>query len=134
MEEVLKGLERGVGDSILSSGDVDNVTGELGDIGKMALLSGGPGQRGEEKGVHQGLVVGEKGEFKTLQEETEVTNGGIGCQKLSVEGRVFGFVRRTFLGEKGKWGPGPRRRCWRTAPMCESEASTAREIGALGSE
>ena len=42
------------------------VAGELRDGGKVALLSGGPGQRGSEQGVCQGLVVGEQGELSTL--------------------------------------------------------------------
>ena len=59
----------------------------------MGLLSGGPGQRGGEQGVSQGLVVSEESEFTTLQEKSEVTNRGISCQKISVEGRVFGFSK-----------------------------------------
>ena len=56
--------------------------------------------------MSQGLVVGEEGEISTLQEETEITNRGVGCQKLSVEDGVLGFGRGKFLTEKGEGGPG----------------------------
>ena len=85
---------------------MDNVTGELRDVNKMALLSGGPGGRGAEQGVHQGLVVSEEGELTTLQEESEETNGGISCQKLPFEGGVFGLDGGKLLGEKSERGPG----------------------------
>ena len=35
-----------------------------------------------EQCMRQGLVVGEEGELTALHEESEVTNGGISCQKL----------------------------------------------------
>ena len=59
-----------------------------------------------EQGMHQGLVVCEEGELATLQEESEVTNRGISCQKPPVKGGVLGFGRGKLLGEKGKWRPG----------------------------
>ena len=91
---------KGIGNSFFSSWDVYDVTGELGDVGKMALLSGGPGRRGVKQGLRQGLVVGEESEFTTLQEKSEVTNKGICCHKLSVKGGVLGFYQEKFLGEK----------------------------------
>ena len=72
----------------------------------MTLLSGGSGRRGAEQGVHQGLVVCEKGEFTTLQEETEMADGGVGCCEFSVKGGVFGFGKGKLLGEEGKGLPG----------------------------
>ena len=52
--------------------------------------------------MHQGIVFSKEGEIPTLQEETEMTNRGVGCQKLSVEGGVLGFGRGKFPGEKGE--------------------------------
>ena len=92
-------MEKGIGDGILSSKDVDNITGELGDVGDVALLPGGPRRRGAEQGVHQGFVVSEESELPTFQEKSEMTNGGVSCQKLSVKGGVFGLSGGKFLGE-----------------------------------
>ena len=83
----------------------------------MILLSGGPRQRGVEQGVFQGLVVGEEGEISTLQEETEVTNGEVSSQKLSVKVGVLGFGGGKFLGEKGEWGLGA------TVMMCKNSTT-----------
>ena len=41
-------MGKGITNTILSTRVVDNVTGELGDIGKMMLLSGRPRRRGAE--------------------------------------------------------------------------------------
>ena len=40
--------------------NVDDITCKLEDIGKMALLSGGPRRRGAEQGKCQRLMIGEK--------------------------------------------------------------------------
>ena len=55
------------------------VAGEFGDVDKVALLSGGPGGRGMEQGMRQGLVVSEQGELTSLKEESEVMDGGVSC-------------------------------------------------------
>ena len=47
-----------VSNSIFSTRDGNYVTGELGDVGKVALLSGRPGQRRSEQSMCQGLAVG----------------------------------------------------------------------------
>ena len=75
---------------------MDNITGKLGDVGKMLLLSGGPWRRvvaqgvyqlllsgvpwrrGVEQRVYQGLVVLEKGKFTTFQKKTEMADKGVG--------------------------------------------------------
>ena len=72
----------------------------------MALLSGGPRQRGTEQGMHQGFVVGEQSELAALQEESEMTDGGVSCQKLPVKGRALGFGGGKLLGIKVEWRPG----------------------------
>ena len=33
---------------VIGTRDIDNITGKLGDVGKVAILSGGPRQRGTE--------------------------------------------------------------------------------------
>ena len=64
----------------------------------------------------------------------EMVDGGEGSQELTVESRVAGLVPDSFL-EKNLWGDQDCwTSCWSTPPMCESEASTAREIGAPGME
>ena len=59
---------------------MDEITGKLRDEGKMALLPGGPRRRGAEQGMRQGLMVRENGKLSTLQEKTEIADGGVGCQ------------------------------------------------------
>ena len=60
------GRDKASATAFFSTRDVNYIAGELRDGGKVALLSGGPGQRGSEQGVCQGLVVGEQGELSTL--------------------------------------------------------------------
>ena len=48
---------------ILGARNLVNITGKIGEIGKMWLLSGGPRWRGVEQGKCQGLMVGEKGKL-----------------------------------------------------------------------
>ena len=74
----------------------------------MTLLSSRQRGRGVEQCVCQGLVVCEKDKLTTLQEEREMTDGGVSCQKLSVKGGVLGFGGGKFLGEKCEEGPGAR--------------------------
>ena len=69
---------KGVSSSILGARDVDNITGKLGDVDKMALLSGGPWRRGVVQDMCQGLVVREKGKFSTFQEKKEMAERGVG--------------------------------------------------------
>ena len=42
---------KGVSNCVLGARDVDNIAGKLGNVGEMALLSGGPRWRGAEQGV-----------------------------------------------------------------------------------
>ena len=42
---------------------MDNITGELGDVGKMVCLSGGPRRRETEKGVGERLMICEMGKL-----------------------------------------------------------------------
>ena len=72
----------------------------------MALLSGGPGQRGAEQGMRQGLVVGEEGELTTLQEETEVRTKEYAAMRSLSKAEYLDWLEESFLGEKGKRGPG----------------------------
>ena len=41
----------------------NNATGEFGDVGEMACLSGRPQWRGAEKGVGKRFMIGEQGKF-----------------------------------------------------------------------
>ena len=61
---------------------MDNITGELGDVGETARLSGGPW-----------LMIGKKGKLKGFEEETEMVNGGVSCKEFTIKGRVLGFGR-----------------------------------------
>ena len=69
---------KGLSNHVLRARDVDNFTSKLRDVGKMALLWGGPMRRGVEQGVCQGLVVREKGKFTSFQEKAEMADGGVG--------------------------------------------------------
>ena len=60
----------------------------------MMLLSGGPWQRGHEKGVCQRLVVREQGLLPLLQQKTKAMNSRVGSKELSVEGGIFGLGGR----------------------------------------
>ena len=80
---------------------MDNITGKLGDVFKMVLLSGGPRRRGAEQGLCQGLVICEKGKFTTLQEKTETADGVVGCQEFSVEGDLDS-AEESFLEKKSR--------------------------------
>ena len=60
------------GNNVLGARDVDKTTGKLRDIGEMALLSGGPRQRGAEQGLWSVKMVNSKAfgrKWKWLTEE-----------------------------------------------------------------
>ena len=57
------GQGQGVINYIVSTKDMDYITGEFGDVGDKVRLSGGPRQRGTEKGAGKRFVIGEQGEF-----------------------------------------------------------------------
>ena len=65
---------QGVSEYIFGARDVDNVTGELGNISEMARLLGRPWQRGSKKGECEGFMIGEKGEFKGFKKETKMAD------------------------------------------------------------
>ena len=70
---------------------MDNITGELGDVGEMACLSGGPRRRGKEKGEGERLMIGKKSKLTGFEEEMEMANGGVSCKEFTIKGRVLGF-------------------------------------------
>ena len=70
---------------------MENVTGEFRDIGKMACLSGGPKQRGIEKGAGKRLMIGEQGKNSGFKEQTEMADGGVSCKEFTIKGGVFGL-------------------------------------------
>ena len=72
---------------------MDNITGELRDVGKMAHLSGGPRRRGTEKGVGERLVICEKGKLAGFKEETKMADCGVSCKEFKIEGGELGFGR-----------------------------------------
>ena len=70
---------------------MDNITGELGDVGEMGCLSGGPQRRGTEKHVGERSMISEKDKLPCFEEETEMTNGGVSCKEFTIKGGVLGF-------------------------------------------
>ena len=54
-EAVERGAGEGIGDNVVFAGSVTDVSGELGDVGKLALLAGGPGRGDVVKGGDGGL-------------------------------------------------------------------------------
>ena len=103
-ESGLEGLES-ISNSILSTRNMNNITGQLSNIGQMALLPEGPRRRGTEQNVHQRLVVREEGEFLSYQEKTKMMHGRISSQQLPVKGGVFGLGGGEFLEEESHQGP-----------------------------
>ena len=88
----------GIGDDIVFAGSVTDVGGELGDVGKLALLTCVPGRGDAVKGGNEMLVVGEDVETAAFKEKAEVANGGEDSEELHVEGGC------EFMAEEGK-GP-----------------------------
>ena len=80
--------ERGGGesidDNIVFASGVTNVGGEFGDVGKLALLAGGPGRGDAVKGSNERLVVSEDAETVVV----------IGFVTRSREGRGSNEMRR----------------------------------------
>ena len=72
---------------------MDNITGELGDVGKMARLSGGPWRRGTEKGKGKRLMISKEGKLMGFEEESEMGNGRVSCKEFTIKGGVLGFGR-----------------------------------------
>ena len=77
--------------NVFSTKDVENITGELEDVGEMAGLSGGPQRRGTEKGEGEMLMIGKKGKLTGFEEETEMSNGGVSCKEFTIKDGVLGF-------------------------------------------
>ena len=70
---------------------MDYITGELGDIGEMVRLSGGPRWRGTEQGQGKGFMICEKGKLPCLEKETEMGNRGISYEEFTIKGGILGF-------------------------------------------
>ena len=70
---------------------MDNITSELGNVGKIARLSGGPQRRGTEKGEGERLMIGKEGKLTGFEEESEMANGGVSCKEFTIKGGVLGF-------------------------------------------
>ena len=77
--------------TVFGARNVDNITGELGDVGEMARLSGGPRWRGTKKGVGERLMIGEKGKLTCFEEETEMAKGRVSCEEFTIKSGVLGF-------------------------------------------
>ena len=69
----------------------NNATGEFGDVGEMACLSGRPRRRGTEKSLDKRLMIGEQGKNSGFKEKTEMADGGVSCKGFTIEGGVLGF-------------------------------------------
>ena len=97
---------------------MDKVAGKLQDEGQLPLLLDGPGWRNPEQRLIERLVVGEQGKkIPTFQEEGEVSHGGVGSQKLPVEGGVTELGSGQLLGEEGKQSPGSSNQLQRASLM-----------------
>ena len=70
---------------------MDYITGEFGDVGKMARLSGGPRRRRTEQGRGKRLMICEKGKLTCLEEESEMANGGVSCEEFTIKCRILGL-------------------------------------------
>ena len=61
--------------------------------------------------MRERFVVREQGKITTFQEETEVTQGRVGSQELSVKGGLTGFGREQLLGEEASRAQEPQTSC-----------------------
>jgi hypothetical protein len=66
----------------------------------VALLARRLRRRDADHGGDEWLVVCEELKLPTLQQKAKMTNGGVGGQQLSVEGRVLDLCWRQLFGEK----------------------------------
>jgi hypothetical protein len=78
------------------------VSRKFGNVGKLALLAGGPGRRFAVHGGGEGLMVSVELKGTTFKEKTEVANGKVGGQEFTVESGVLLLGRSQFGREKGK--------------------------------
>ena len=53
---------------------MEYITRKFGDVGEMALLSGGPRQRGAEQGECQRFMISEKDKLTGFKEKTEMAD------------------------------------------------------------
>ena len=58
--------------------------------------------------MRERFVVREQGKITTFQEETEVTQGGVGSQELSVKSGLTEFGREQLLGEEASRAQEPQ--------------------------
>ena len=86
-----------------------------------------------EQAMRQRLVVCKEGKLTSFQEEKEVTDRGRAANNSWSKAKYLALAAESFFEKKAKGDQEPRIFCWRTAPMWESEASTARDIEVLGS-
>ena len=76
------------------------ICGEFRDVREVALLARGLRWRNAGHGGNERLMVCEKLEPPTFQQEPKMAYGGIGGQQLPVEGRVLDLCWRQLFGEK----------------------------------
>ena len=80
-------------DHVLGARDLDNITGKLGDLGKVASLSGRPWRRRTEKGVGERLMIDDQGKFGGFKVESKMVDRGVSCKEFTIKGRVLGLSR-----------------------------------------
>ena len=76
-------MGQGVGDYIIRTREVENVTGEFGDVGEMA--------RWNRK--EYGFMIGEQGKNSGFKEKIGMADGGVSCKEFTIKVGVFGLGR-----------------------------------------
>ena len=79
---------------------MDNITGKLGDVGKVVSLSRGPWRRRTEKGLGERLMICEQGKFAGFKGESKMANGEVSCKEFMIKGEDLDLAEDNFLEKK----------------------------------
>ena len=85
------GTQERVGDDVGGAWSVPEIRGEFGDVSQVSLLAGGMRRRDTGHGGDEGFVISQQLKLSTLQQKTEVSDGGESGQQLPVKRQVPGL-------------------------------------------
>ena len=91
--------------NIVHTRDVQDVTGVLGNVAELPLLSWCPGMREAAQSKGEGAVVSPELECASLHLKPEVPDGNEGGQELPVEGAVGDLSAVQLFGEETQHFP-----------------------------
>ena len=91
------GAREGIGRGVQCTRDVAEIRGELRHKSQVTLLPGGPWWGDTVQGGNQWLVISENAKLPPLEEETEMAEGEVGGEQLTVKNRITLLGRGQFL-------------------------------------